>query len=83
MVSIVSVICVTAGVCGRVTIRPLPPVAPVTVVEICPPSIYGVSFAGMVTLTLPLVCPAGMTITAPLDRVTTRLDVGAWPTVAV
>ncbi|MNE94602.1 hypothetical protein D3C80_1925910 [compost metagenome] len=83
VVSMVSVTWVTAGVCGTVTVSPVPPVVPVTVAEIWPPSIYGVSFAGTTTLTLPVVCPAGMTITAPLDRVTTRLVVGAWPTVAV
>ncbi|MNE56943.1 hypothetical protein D3C80_1518860 [compost metagenome] len=39
VVSMVSVTWVTAGVCGTVTVRPLPPVVPVTVAEIWPPSI--------------------------------------------
>ncbi len=83
VVSMVSVTWVTAGVCGTVTVNPPPPVVPVTVAEIWPPSIYGVSPAGTTTLTLPEVCPAGMTITAPFDRVITKLVDGAWPTVAV
>ncbi|MNO91752.1 hypothetical protein D3C76_833040 [compost metagenome] len=53
------------------------------VAEISLPSRYTVSFGGMVTLTLPVVCPALMTMTWPFDRVTVRSVSGGWPNVAV
>ncbi|MNC59250.1 hypothetical protein D3C75_1090470 [compost metagenome] len=72
VVSTVSVIWVTAGVVSGVMIRPAPPLVPVMVAEISLPSTYTVSFGAMVTLTLPVVCPALMTMIWPFDRVTVR-----------
>ncbi|MNJ52272.1 hypothetical protein D3C77_475990 [compost metagenome] len=83
VVSMVSVIWVTAGVVSGVTTRPPPPVVPVMVAEISVPSRYTVSFGGMVTLTLPVVWPALMMMIWPLDRVTVRSVSGGWPRVAL
>ncbi|MNM97738.1 hypothetical protein D3C81_1102510 [compost metagenome] len=41
------------------------------------------SFGASGTLTVPVVAPAGITITAPLDRVMVRSVSGAWVRVAV
>ena len=83
VVSMVSVIWVTAGVGSMVSTTLPPPVVPVTVTLICDGSIYGLSFGASGTLTLPVVEPAGITITAPLDRVMVRSLRGAWVRFAV
>ncbi len=83
VVSTVSVTCVVAGIVGGVTVMPLPPLVPVTVTSIWVGSLYTVSFGASGTLTVPVVAPAGMTMTAPLDRVIVRSVSGAWVRVAV
>ena len=83
VVSMVSVICVTAGLGSMVNTRLPPPVVPVTPTLIWLGSLYGVSLGARGTLTVPVSWPDGIVITAPLDKVTVRSLLDGRVTVAV
>ena len=80
--SIVSVMAVLAEL-GSMATRMPPPEVLAICAETEPGSTYTSSLAGNGTLMLPLVCPAAIRMTAPLDKVTLRSLSGAWVMVAV
>ena len=69
VVSIVSAIAVLAAVGSMASASKLPPAAVLIVADTLPASMNASSL-GAATLTLPLLAPAAMVITAPLDSVT-------------
>src|SRR5512143_3036220 len=82
VVSGVSVTAVTAGVGSTASASKLPPLAVPIVTDTVPASTYG-SSAGAAAITLPVVAPAAMAITAPLDSVTVTAVSAGWVNVAV
>ncbi|MNL09889.1 hypothetical protein D3C87_1306690 [compost metagenome] len=82
VVSMVSVTSVTAGTLLGTRFSKLPPVAVEIVASTLPASLY-TSSAGAGTVTVPVVLPASIVITAPLDRVTVTGEPAALVKVAV